>query len=65
MILHLDAYIVDLVHVWLDYYGVFNYREFISCVCNCIVLKSFISPEEVSLKSLIFVRVTRLMLFLS
>ena len=23
MILHLDAYLVDLMHVWLDYYGVF------------------------------------------
>jgi len=23
-ILHLDAYLVDLMHVWLDYYGVFN-----------------------------------------
>jgi hypothetical protein len=48
MILHLDAYIVDLMHVWLDYYSVFNYCESISCVCNCIVLKSLISQEEVN-----------------
>ena len=48
MILHIDAYLVDLMHVLLDYYGVFYYCEFLSCVCICIVLMSLISQEEVN-----------------
>ena len=46
MMLHIDAYLVDLMHVLLDYYGVFYYCEFLSCVCICIVLMSLISQEE-------------------
>jgi hypothetical protein len=37
MVLHLEAYIVDMMHVWLDDYDAFKLYKILLAVYNCIM----------------------------